>query len=286
MAQPSATIEGGAHPEAVRAATNAKNAEMNPPYTILGNANQSQPVKFYYYIFNVSDVEVKIERPWVSHNPAQGGKIIVVPAREANERVSKPYKIADIVQIPIRNDATKQIFTTGQTGRFLAQDAINPEDPQGDWKTVRTHKPGVSINEGTNLYHWGLFWTVNGEPTDEEINMAVQRLEANYNSLITEAKAFWAQGDRGKQQIGATHRRAANYFGLEFEWNQLYRMQKECPGCGSRISSNVAVCPHCPAVLDWQKAIDLGLRTTEQAIAAGVMEPEHAPKSKRAAKQD
>lgn len=289
MPEPNATLAGGTHQEAVAAATRAKNKSDNPEYTFMGNANLEHTPAYFVYIFNVSEREARIERPWVNFNPAARGKLIVVPARQEGERVSKPFRISDIVQIPIRNDANRTVQTMGQRGEFLAQDAINPEDPTGNWKTLRATQAGFSLNQDTNLYHWGLFWTKNQTPTDEEVNSAVGRLEANYNRLIEEAKMLWAQGDKGKQQIGTTHRTAASYFSLEFEWNMLYRSLQECPGCGTRISKNVVVCPNCPATFDWAKALALGLRTKQQATDAGILEGQAeefaaAPKRKRAAK--
>src|SRR4029077_17684840 len=229
MTEPNASLGGS--PQIKRAgvlATKAMIDQANPEYTFIGNANLQHTPQYFVRIFNVSDVEVKIERPWVNFNPTQRGKLIVVPARQEGERVSKPFTIADIVQVPIRNDGNKTYQSIGQRGEFLAQDALNPEDMQGNWRTVRSLSPGSSINEGTNLYHWGLFWTNNETPTDEEIAAAVNRLDANYNNLIDEAKLLWASGEEGRKKIGNTHRRAAQHFGLEFEWNVLYRSLQEC----------------------------------------------------------
>ena len=276
---------GGRHQAAVTAATNAKNAQENPEYNFIGDANTIRQVNYYVYIFNVSEVEVRIERPWVSYNPAQQSRMIVIPACEAGQRVSKPFKIADVVQVPLRNDSTKMVTLMGQKGEFLAQDAVNPEDPTGNWKTMRELGIGQSFNEGVNLYHWGLFWTRNETPTDEEVATARRRLTANYNRLINEAKMLWAGGEQKRLEIGATHRRAASHFKLEFPWNTLYTEQKQCPQCGTAALPTSVVCVNstCPVVFDWDQALAFGLRTIEQAIAAGVMDPETTSK-KRAAK--
>ena len=274
---PEANAAIGGSPQIKRAgvlATKSMTDEANPQYTFLGDANQQRTPVYFVSIFNVSDVEVKIERPWVNFNPTQRGKLIVVPARQEGERVSKPFRIADIVQVPLRNDNNKTYQSIGQRGEFLAQDALNPEDITGSWRTVRSLAPGSSINEGTNLYHWGLFWTKNETPTDEEVNAAIGRLEANYNRLIDEAKLLWASGEKARLEIGNTHRRAAQHFGMEFEWNVLYRSLQECPGCGGKIPHNVVVCPKCPAVFNWEKALSFGLRTVAQAVDAGIMEPQ------------
>lgn len=290
MAIPNATVSAGS-PNAERM-TRAKMSTENPDFVFTGNANAVHRPEFYVGIFNVSDQQHLIERPWVNYNPAQRGKIIVIPARPNDARVSRPFLINDIVQIPIRNITSGEMDTRGQDGKFLAQDAINPEDMRGSWRTVRPINPGFAMNEGTNLYNWGLFWecvpNADTLPSEEAIAAAYQRLEANYNRLIEEAKMLWTAGGDGRRQIGNTHRRAASYFGEEFEWNQLYRQRVECEGCGNKINERAVVCPTCGAVRNWEKALALGMRTPEQAAAAGVMLAQaegmarKAPKSSRA----
>jgi len=280
MPAPTAAISTGT-PNAERM-TRTMNQNSNPDFVFMGNANVARPPSFYVRIFNVSDYEQKIERPWVSFNPAHKSKVIIIKAKKPGEMYSAPFLISDVVQIPDRNIHTGQMGSYGVDGKFLAQDALNPDEPQGNWKTVRELGAGQAGNEGTNLYHWGLFWTLNETPTDEEVLTAVARMEANYNRLIDEAKTLWMSGEQGRKQIGNTHRRAAQYYRQEFEWNQVYKATQECPGCGSRISMVAVVCPKCPATLNWEKALSLGLRTVDQAVAAGIMEPqaEHLAKKK------
>jgi hypothetical protein len=259
----------------------AKNEEMNQPYVFMGNMNIQHTPQFYVRIFNIGYDEHKIERPWVSFNPAQRGKIIIIPACKPNEKYSKPFVIADIVQEPVLNVSMGNFLTRGVDGRFLAQDAINPEDPQGSWRTVRPMNQGMMMNEGTNLYNWGVFWTVNEVPAAEELAAAKERMESYFNYLIEEAKSLFMGAPDQRRQIGRTHRRAANYFGLEFEWNQIYRAKQECPGCGMLLPITAVVCQKCPATFNWQKAIELGLRTVDQAVAAGILKPQAEEMAKK-----
>lgn len=268
--------------------TMERSSNPHTNFVFMGNANISHVPQFFVGIFNVGDMQHLVERPWVSFNPAQRGKMIVIPPCEQGQRVSKPFLIADIVQEPVRNIYNGQMDTRGVDGKFLAQDAINPEDPQGSWRTLRPVNSGASMNIGTNLYHWGLFWEVIAKPTDkpsdEAIEAAHTRMEKHYNDLVDEAKTMYMSGDDGRRQISNTHRRAASYFGLEFEWNQLYKKRIDCAGCGSKIPQGVALCGNCGAVQDWSKALSLGLKTPADAIAAGFLQPqaeEMAEKGKR-----
>lgn len=269
-----------ARPGLYSAATGTPNAQRmtksmenstNPEFVFMGNANVQHEPKFYVRIFNVGELQHLIERPWVSYNPAHHSKVIVIPPREKSEKYSKPFLIADVVQIPIKHISVGEIHTNGVDGKFLAQDAIHPEDPRGNWRSVRPYNAGTAMNEGTNLYRWGVFWTINDQPTDEELAAAYEKKEANYNRLIEEAKMFHMGGAETRKQIGFTHRLAASYYGLEFEWNQLYTERRECPGCGSNVKASAVICPQCPAVFDWTKAVALGLRTVKQAKDAGIL---------------
>lgn len=268
MPAPTATIGSGS-PNAARM-TRTMNDSQNPDFVFTGNANVARKPDYYVRIFNVGDMEHKIERPWVNYNPAQKAKIIIIPACVKGEPYSKPFVINDVVQTPIRNILTNEMDTRGVDGKFLAQDALNPEDPRGSWKTVRQMNPTQLMNEGTNLYNWGCFWTLNEVPSEEELQAASEKRDAYYNHLIEEAKALWMGGDSGKKQIGFTHRKAASYFGLEFEWNQLYKATSNCDECDSVIPVKASVCPKCGNVRNWEQAIARGLKTPEQASLAGI----------------
>jgi len=288
MAEITAVIDTGS--ANARRMTATKNREVNDNFVFTSDANLTHEPKFWVGIFNVADFEHRIERPWV--HPQRMGQLIVVPACEPGQDYSKPFVIPDIVQMKVERPGSWEIGTRGADGRFLAQDAINPEDPKGNWKTVRDAGTGVSMNEGTNLYYYGCFWTTAPtkeelQPTEEELKFARTRLERTYNRLVQEANLLFLQGARGIEQIGHLHRKAANYFGIVSGWNETHVRKLACPNCGEPLIQSAAVCTKCPAVINWQKALDLGLRTVKQAVEAGIIEPqaEHMGRGKRKAQQ-
>ena len=244
----------------------------NKDYVFTGNMNVARTPQYYVRIFNVGDMEHKIERPWVAFNPAARAKLILIPACQKDQPYSRPFTIADIVQQPKRHVTTGEMDSYGVDGKFLAQDALNPEDPYGNWQTVRPMDASRATNEGTNLYRWGCFWTLNETPTAAELQAATAQRDAYYNYLVEEAKILWMGGTDGRKQIGNTHRRAASFFGMEFEWNQIYKATKECPECGTRVPVNASICSSCPMTFDWTQALARGVRTKQQAIDAGIFE--------------
>lgn len=285
--QPNATIDGGS--TNARRMTTAKHREMNDNFIFVGDANLTHIPQFWVGIFNVSNIEHRIERPWV--HPTRRGQLILIPACEDDQPYGKPFIIPDIIQTPIERAGSWELSTRGVDGRFLAQDALNPEDMRGSYKTVRPASEGLMRNEGTNLYHLGCFWITAPTveeliPTQDELDLANDRLDARANLLIQEASLFYLQGAQGIQQIGNLHRWAANRFpDVEVEWNKKYTRRMPCPECGAALMPTAAVCTKCPCVINWTRAIERGLRTKEQAIAAGVMQAQAEATEKKSRKE-
>ena len=69
---------------------------------------------------------------------------------------------------------------------------------------------------------------------------------------------MWARG-HSFREISDLHRRAAIALGVEREWAYVPTRMAECPACGERVKPEVAVCKHCGAILDAEKAAKHGL---------------------------
>lgn len=272
MVRANASIKGGSK-KAAKGSQILSN-ELNGEYVFTGDANMQHAPAFWVRIWNVSDLEQRIERPWVM--PGHAGKVIVIPPREPGKQVSKPFLIPDIVQVPIFHAGSDEIASRGVDGKFLAQDALNPEDMKGSWKTVRVVLAASLANEGTNLYWWGLFWdrtkgqAKDDPPDPEALAMAIKRLEDNYNRLIDEAQIM-ALNPKTVGEIGHTHRRAANYFGRSFTWNMRYEKQNPCANCGTSLPATASRCYQCKKVFDWTRALADGTASEAEAVAAGIL---------------
>ena len=69
---------------------------------------------------------------------------------------------------------------------------------------------------------------------------------------------MWARG-HSYREISDLHRRAAIALGVEREWAYVPMKLSECPACGEKVKAGVAVCKHCHAILDAEKAAKHGL---------------------------
>jgi hypothetical protein len=99
----------------------------------------------------------------------------------------------------------------------------------------------------------GVFVCAGARPSESEIATAAARRQAWYQDLVAEADAMWARG-HSYREISDMHRRAALSLGIERDWAFVPQQLVDCPACGEKVKPNVAVCRHCRAVLDEEKA--------------------------------
>lgn len=109
-----------------------------------------------------------------------------------------------------------------------------------------------------DLQDHGIFVCAGPRPSEEELKSAAARREAYYHTLIAEGDTMWARG-HSYREISDMHRRAAIALGVEREWAYVPMKMSECPACGEKVKTGVAVCRHCGAILDMEKAAKHGL---------------------------
>ena len=109
-----------------------------------------------------------------------------------------------------------------------------------------------------DLHDHGIFVCAGARPTTEELSSATARRDAYYHRLIGEGDTLWARG-HSFREISDLHRRAAMALGVEREWAYVPMRMSECPACGEKVKTGVAVCKHCGAILDAEKAALHGL---------------------------
>ncbi|HVB87456.1 MAG TPA: hypothetical protein VNK23_12420 [Candidatus Dormibacteraeota bacterium] len=112
-----------------------------------------------------------------------------------------------------------------------------------------------------DLRDHGVFVCAGARPTADELTAATVRRDAYYHRLIADGDTLWARG-HSFREISDMHRRAAIALGVEREWAYVPTRTSECPACGEKIKLGVAVCKHCHAILDAEKAAKHGLGAT------------------------
>jgi hypothetical protein len=109
-----------------------------------------------------------------------------------------------------------------------------------------------------DLHDHGIFVCAGARPSADELASAAARRDAYYHRLIGEGDIMWARG-HSYREISDLHRRAAIALGVEREWAYVPLRMSECPACGEKVKAGVAVCKHCHAILDAEKAAKHGL---------------------------
>jgi hypothetical protein len=119
-----------------------------------------------------------------------------------------------------------------------------------------------------DLHDHGVFVCAGARPTQEELAAATARRDAYYHRLIAEGDTLWARG-HSFREISDLHRRAAMAIGAEREWAYVPMRLSDCPACGEKVKAGVAVCRHCGAILDAEKAAQHGLGRGAATSASG-----------------
>jgi hypothetical protein len=109
-----------------------------------------------------------------------------------------------------------------------------------------------------DLHDHGVFVCAGARPTTDELGVVAARRDEFYQRLVTDGDTMWARG-HSFREISDLHRRAAIALGIEREWAYVPVRMADCPACGEKVKPGVAVCRHCSAILDQEKAAKHGL---------------------------
>lgn len=219
------------------------------------DANFQRRPDYFIYVFNVGAR---------SHRVSNGHlKNVLIPGVDKGQKYVMAFKLPNIVNQCWQGADNGMIQTYGDDGRRVAMDIINPAN-MGIDQDYEIPKDQI-VSQGANLANWGLFWSLNEVPTDEEIAKAVGRMERYYRSLLKEADQLARSGKYDK--IEEFHYIAADYFGYKGAWNTKVDVPNDCPNCGASVKQGVAyhrnedgsVC-----VIDWQRTVAAGIKTKKE----------------------
>lgn len=237
------------------------------------NYMMSRPPEYFVYIYNVSQQDFKVARPPMFRE-------FVLPGRKDGEKFALVTKLPQPIMVPKGNVDSNEVDMVPTDTRRIAMDIINPDNLGTDQDAHLDSKSITSI--GNNLGAKGVFFSLNGpgasqfggkeEPTDEEINRAVARMEKFYQAKLDEARALEVSDPLSLSKlISPEHHAAADYFGEDRSWHTKKSKPMDCPNCGDRIKQGAAfhktdegtLC-----IIDWKRAVAAGVRSRLQAFEA------------------
>lgn len=182
--------------------------------------------------------------------------------------ISQPADQASRTTATIASVSSQEFFVTRTYGVFhipacpAGKDsgtlAVKPREDALDLGdnhrvTLQISAREIAADIIQDLEDHGIFLCAGDSPSAGELAAARSRRDAWYSRLVTEADEMWARG-HSYREISDMHRRAASSLGLEREWAYVPRASRECPACGEKVRAGVAVCKHCKAVLDEERA--------------------------------
>lgn len=165
----------------------------------------------------------------------------------------------DLVGLGAFKDGKKSLWARGVF--IAANDTFEPNEVKS-FKIGSVHGKHSSIS----LPVWVdmKIGETSEEPTRAEVKAARKRAADWDRYLVAEADSYHDQG--ASKEIQAEHRHAARRLGQVRPWDQPLIAMQDCPGCGAKVPPGIAR-HSCGAILDWNKAIALGIAKEEDRPA-------------------
>lgn len=227
-----------------------------------------RPTEFKVYLFTISKRAFRAAHALI---PA-----IEIPACEANERYKKfrfiPHPFAQKVE---------DVFNTGRepydyhSAERIAQDICDPSNPtlNQDIDNYGRIDPYFAVQAGTNLSRYGIFWSRNEEPTEQELQAFEKKRDNFFRFIIRSMDKFYAEDPKNAERLMGNAgfdmqdvRMALDHFGEERPFHKKFTPMQSCPNCAAQVPQGVAyhrdqdgdLC-----VIDWKKTVASGKRKKE-----------------------
>lgn len=200
------------------------------------------------YFYNTSALEHNVSRPpnhphMLIRSCPKGQPYIM-----ARGSISSPFT-------ETRSDQNDNKYPVLTNGFKEATKMINPMNPclYGDERD-QDYAVASEFHQGDDLGKYGVFWSINNPPAEDDVQKAVKRMEATYRrELERMGKAKTADEALGmRNNISAA---AADYFGVSATWHQTDLISRDhgkvdCGVCGEKIQPTAKLCIHCKAPTD------------------------------------
>lgn len=173
--------------------------------------------------------------------------------------ITRTYGIFHIPARPTRESSALLIVTP-------RGDAIDLGDNRRFPFVISAREIAADIIQ--DLSQHGIFVCAKERPSEGELAAACEMRDAWYRQLVSEADEMWARG-HSYREISDMHRRAAHFMKLEREWAYVPQRSVECPACGEKVRAGVAICKHCNAVLDAERAAKFFPQSQSERLTHG-----------------
>lgn len=235
-----------------------RNAAFFPP--VIASIQDSFGAKeIPIFIYNVSRVEFNSPRP--PNHP----HMLIRACEEGKEyaqvgTISHPFH-----EVKYDENGNKEIRLTD--GYKEATKMLSPMNPGTD----QNFSAPDAFNVGGNLNDYGCFWSINyelddkgklvGVPLPSEVMAARKRMEKTYKAELEKLASVESKNPEDARALANNiSHAAADYYGVSTSWHRTDLIPKakagniDCPNCAEKIAATAAMCRHCDAVINDEKA--------------------------------
>jgi hypothetical protein len=245
----------------VNAPNQASRGEMEPP-------------RYFIYIHSVSPVPFDDKH----YNAINHALLPPINLKAADPKNGLRYTTWNF---PIRHRFPQRVEDVFSTGRDpfdyhdawrIAQDICDPANPTGD-QTIEHYEardPYFAVQEGTKCAEFGVFWSRNEVPTEDELQFAEARRDRTIEARIRRAdQLIGEKGNAGLAQITWIDRLLLDFAGESRDWHKRFVRMRACPNCGIDIpiKAGFHFINGKPCVNDWRAAVNSGIKTIDEVPA-------------------
>lgn len=189
-----------------------------------------------------------------------------IPGRAENERYRQvatiPHPFYEVTPL----EQNGKMIAVRTSGGLVAMDLLNPDNLTGnqDFDTSAN-----AIGQGTDYNRYGVFWSTNNPPQEQEIVSAERRRARFQQKLVDQV----LEADRTNPQslssiLTPDHREAMDELGIETAWHKKRVAKETCPNCGESINVGAKfhfsealrmICVR-PSAADWHAAVLAGVK--------------------------
>jgi hypothetical protein len=210
------------------------------------------------YIFNISDQELSWREPGFSR--------YVVPACEKGKEYSAPLVIPGIIS---------EEYLQDQSTEFNHYNAVEI--------AYAILKIGPGMKATLDMTNKGYFMSETNPPSVARLAEAQAKYNQWCDGLIREADTIMNGGGESKgmtgQMLNESHYRALSYRRQTRNWGRQSVEMMDCPACGGPVPRGAAVHSVCGAIVNWQLAVEHGLKTRDLVPIEKRWWKEPAPKT-------
>jgi hypothetical protein len=205
--------------------------QTQPTFEVPSVPNAAKKNANPLYIYNIGPEEFR-------RNIGHMGEFLIQSCPEGKS-VSEPLVIPEVLP-EFYDQGTRKKGLELWDADVIAKDLVRTND------NLSTHT--------ANLEWHGVFISSNNPPTKGEIAAAKAKRKQYLEHLVSEADGLALRGEAGLRDINIPHRKAVIELNVKRDWQRQTIAQDSCPACGGDILPGVAVCKHCTAIVDEEKA--------------------------------